>query len=188
MYVRCTLLYTVSLSPLCPTPSSPPLIVSVNVEIIVNGTVHVNANATVICSVDANANVSGNVDVSMCVGWDDGPDGGIRARTQGRSGRVVETWCQRRPTKYGRAHGSHVRLQREKPGNTPDSSLTQSLCVSFDRWHPRFGCKVVNGVTVGYLVGNMFWHVFHCSSKRVITQSSSSYVIIITWLQQFEAT
>lgn len=75
-----------------------------------------------------NANVNVNVDVSiMCVGWDDGPDGGIRTGTQGRSGRVVETWCQRRPAKCGRTHGTHVRLQREKPGDNLASSLNQSL-------------------------------------------------------------
>lgn len=75
--------------------------------------------------VNFNANVIANaiVDVSMRVGWDDGPDGGIRARTQGRSGRVVETWCQCRPTKCGRPHGSHVRLQREKPGDTVDRTV-----------------------------------------------------------------
>ena len=53
----------------------------------------------------------------MCVGRDNGPDGGIRAWTQRRGGRVVATWRQRRPTKYRWTHGSHVRLQWEKPGN-----------------------------------------------------------------------
>lgn len=115
-------------------PSSHPLDASVDVNVIVNGSIHVSANAIVTYGADANANVdvnvNANVDVSMCVGWDDGPDGGIRARTQGRSGRVVETWCQRRPTKYRRAHGSHVRLQREKPGKPPDSTLAPSFYVS----------------------------------------------------------